>query len=213
MISLPRFKGRRVTTFVHLGAACLMVMVFPLSPWLVWIVLRAAVLLPMGLTLGPPMLLCLPHWGETSITPRALGPHTPPHHPRTPRKAGRDEAAYGCIRRPVRSRDGGHDASHTEETIRASRNGHPALIRPEESQEKESTPEPEHSAGPGRNHTGQAEPDAEPEQNHTASKQGAQPDTAAQAAEQVSTGRPADTSNGSTTNGAPPKTRRRTEQP
>lgn len=59
MISLLRFKGRRVRGRGWRGAACLMFMVSPLSPWWSWLccgasaqLRRAAVLLPMALTLG-----------------------------------------------------------------------------------------------------------------------------------------------------------------
>lgn len=119
MISLLRFKGRRVTVLVSLGAACLIVSALfcdglncavgcLLRPW-------AAVLPPDGLNSRTPMLSCPPYRGETSTT---LGgvltrqPITPEHHER---RMG-DVATYGRVPRPMRSRDGGHDASPTEET-------------------------------------------------------------------------------------------------
>ena len=74
-------------------------------------------------------------------------------------------------------------------------------------------PEPGQAAEPGRNHKGQAGPDADPEQNHTTSKREAEQDTEAQAAGQENTGRPADTSNDSAASDAPPRTRHRTGQP
>lgn len=114
MISLPLLKGRRVATLRH-GAACLMVMVFSLSSWLVLVVVRGAcpvgtvVLLPTVLTLGPrcssvhpPEVRRPPHSRCWSATPSA--PPRPERHERRV-EVGR--------RRPyppsVRSRDGGYD--------------------------------------------------------------------------------------------------------
>ena len=118
---------------------------------------------------------------------------------------------HSRIRRPVRLRDGGYNAS-------------PALVSAEERQKVGCTPGSGPAPGlgqaaePERNHRGQAEPDTEPDaepdaypgRNHTTSKQGTEPDTAAQAAEQGNTGRPADTSGNSSANGGPPRTDRRT---
>lgn len=67
----------------------------------------------------------------------------------------------------------------------------------DEPQEKRRTPEPGRAAGPERNHKGGVEPAAQPEQSRTTQRQ----DTAAQAAEQGNTDRPAGTSNDSAASG------------
>ena len=79
MISLLRFKGRRVAALVLRGAACLMLIVVS-SFSMVWLVLRGALPRPGGCCLAPnglnsraPILACPPHWGETSATIRGLG--------------------------------------------------------------------------------------------------------------------------------------------
>ena len=128
MISLLRFKGRRVATLVCFGAACLMFMVSSLSPWLVLVVLwsvRSAVsgccLAPDGLNSRAPILARPPHRGETSATMWGVGSRhispSPPEH----RVAG----YIWSYPPPVRSRDGGYDTSPGEETLRAPRSGRP----------------------------------------------------------------------------------------
>ena len=53
-----------------------------------------------------------------------LVPDTSAHHPQN---AGR-QATYDRVLRPTIVRDGGHDASPTEKTLRASRTEHPGVI-------------------------------------------------------------------------------------
>ena len=112
MISLLRFKGRRVAALVLRGAACLTLMVSPLSPWWSWSRCGAPApsvccLAPDGLNSRTPTSACPPSQGETSDTLGVLvhdvvGP-SPPEH----RVMGRRRR----IRHPVRSRDSGYDTS------------------------------------------------------------------------------------------------------
>lgn len=128
MISLLRFKGRRVAALVHLGAACLMLIVI-CSLFMVWFVVRGICptltghcLAPDGLNSRAPMLACPHHQGETSATIGGVGSRhvspSPPEH----RVTGR---TWSCPP-PMRSRNRGHDASPMEETLRALRSGRPS---------------------------------------------------------------------------------------
>lgn len=98
-----------------------------------WVVLRggrpvcrAAVPLPMVLTLSPRCSPRPPPGCEMSTTLQCVGyRHVSPSPQNTTNGGWDDGAAYGRIRRPVRSRNSGCDAGPAEETIRAPRSGHP----------------------------------------------------------------------------------------
>ena len=113
MISLLRFKGRRAVTLVRRGAACLMLMMSPLSPWFglccgaPCFALAGCCLAPDGLNSTVPTPTCPHRRGEMPITLRGVGSrHTSP----SPQNIGR-WAAYGHVLRPAQSRNGGHGAS------------------------------------------------------------------------------------------------------
>lgn len=120
MISLLRLKGRRVTVFVRLGAACLMLMMFSLPSvmvlavlWGVRPALSGCCLASDGLNSRVAML-ARPHpWGETSVTVWHVGSDTSPHHPQNIGLW----VAYGHIRHPVIARNGGCDANPVQSNL------------------------------------------------------------------------------------------------
>lgn len=96
MISLLRFKGRRVTTLVLRGAACLMLTVSSLSLMvgLGCVVgrpprLTGHCLAPDGLNSRAPTLGCPHHPSETSATLRCVGPDVVTPSPQNTLKGGK----------------------------------------------------------------------------------------------------------------------------
>lgn len=141
--------------------------------WSVCPVRRAAVLLPMALTLGLRWYPCPPPQGETCATFRSVGPRRrQPITPNTTKGGARWVMGYMWTCPP----------SHAI-TRRGTR------CQPKERAPQLTPTDPSQTVRPRRSGA-----PAEPERNHTASSRGAELDAAAKTAEQGNIGRPADTS-------------------
>ena len=165
---------------------------------MVWLVLRGvcpgwrvAVLLPMALTLGPDGTRVHPHRVRRPPHSGVLAHDVVSPSPRTPRKAVREGGGLHVDTPPP---------SHaiTRRGTRCQSKERPPQLTPTNPSQ---TVHPRQSGAP-----------AEPERNHTTLRQDTEPAAAVEAAEQGNTERPADTSDGSATNGGPPRTNRRTER-
>mgnify|MGYP001745176141 CR=1 FL=1 len=199
MISLLLFKGRRGATLVCFGAACLMVMVSPLSLRWSWLccwapcfTLAGCCLAPDSLNSRTPMAARPPHQGEMYATIRGVGfrhatPVTPEH-----RVTGRIwpcPPSRAITRRRTRCQSDRKDSLSPTERA-------PQLTRTDPSQTVYPL-QPGAPVGPEQNHRVQDEPAAELERNRTASRQCSEPAAAAEAVEQGNTERPAGTSDDS----------------